>query len=110
LTDTAALVVSILAIHVALVLALGRFLSLLDHDDPQTFAEVATPEEIHLGFSGFYFLGNMKFLLYHIIPKSYEFWQLSADTTKYADRLRIATAVGIPLQVGIILYFIFQQL
>jgi len=88
---------------------LGRFLSLLDRDDPETFAEVATPEEIHLGLSGFYFLGNMKFLLYHIIPKSYEFWQLSSSTTRFADRLRFATAVGIPLQVGIFLYFILEQ-
>jgi hypothetical protein len=109
LTTYAALIVLILAIHVGLVLALGRFLTLLDRDDPKTFAEVATPEEIHLGFSGFYFLGNMKFLLYHIIPKSYEFWELSADTNKFADRLRLATALGIPLQVGIFLYFIFQQ-
>jgi hypothetical protein len=110
LTTNAALIVLILAIHVALVLALGRFLTLLDRDDPKAFAEVATPEEIHLGISGFYFLGNMKFLLYHIIPKSYEFWELAEDTTKFADRLRLATALGIPLQVGIFLYLIFQQM
>ena len=109
MTTNAVLFVSILAIHVALVMGLGRFLTLLDRDDPNTFAEVATPEEIHLGLSGFYFLGNMKFLLYHIVPKSYEFWQLSADTTKFADRLRLATAVGIPLQVGIVVYFILQK-
>lgn len=102
--------VLVLATHVGLVLALGRFLTLLGRDDPKTFAEVATPEEVHMGFSGFYFLGNMKFLLYHIIPKSYEFWEISTTTIKFADRLRLATALGIPLQAGIILYFIFQQL
>ena len=109
MTINAILIISILAIHAGLVLGLGRFLTLLDRDDPTTFAEVATPEEIHLGRSGFYFLGNVKFLLYQIVPKSYEHWQLSADAIKFANRLRMATAVGIPLQVGIILYFIFQQ-
>ena len=110
MTTNAILILLIVAIHVGLVLALGRLLTLLDRDDPKTFAEVATPEEIHLGPSGLYFLGNMKFLLYHIIPKSYEFWRLSADTTKVADRLRFATAMGIPLQVGIFLYLILEQL
>ena len=105
-----AILLLILGIHVGLVLALGRFLALLDRDDPKTFAEVATPEEIHLGLSGFYFLGNMKFLLFHVIPKSYEFWELSTETRRFADQLRYATAIGIPVQTGAILYIIFSQL
>ena len=108
--STTATLLLILGIHIGLVLALGRFLTLLDRDDPKTFAEVATPEEIHLGLSGFYFLGNMKFLLFHIIPKSYEFWELSTEARKFADHLRYATAIGIPIQTGTILYVILSQL
>ena len=108
--STTATLLLILGIHVGLVLALGRFLSLLDRDDPKTFAEVATPEEIHLGLSGFYFLGNTKFLLFHIVRKSYEYWELSTEARKFADRLRCGTAVGIPVQTGAILHIIFSQL
>ena len=99
----------IVGIYIGLVLALGRFLALLDRDDSKTFAEVATPEEIHLGQSGFSLLGKTKFLLHYVIPRTYEFWNLSAGTTRFADRLRFATAIGIPLQLGLFVYLIIQQ-
>lgn len=101
-------VCALIVIDVALTAALGRFLTLLDRDDPKTFAEVATPEEIHLGQSGFYFLGPLKFLLFHIIPRSYEYWELTDQARIFADRLRIATILVVSLNVVVAFYVLFS--
>jgi hypothetical protein len=98
---------ALLVLNVALIAALGRFLTMLDRDDPKTFAEVATPEEIHLGRSGFYFLGPLKFLLFHIIPKSYELWKLSERTRIYVERLRWASILVVIANIAIPYYTLF---
>jgi len=82
----------------------------LHRDDPSTFDEVATPEEVHLGPSGFYLLGNQKFLLFHIVPKSYELWDLTAESRRFADRFRIATVVGTLAELGIVLYLLVHTI
>ncbi len=103
---TAILIMLVVGIHIGLTIALGRFLDLLNRDDPSTFAEVATPKMVHLGPSRFYFLGNEKFLLLHIIPKSYELWTLSIESRRFANRFRIATIAGTFSQLGIVLYIL----
>lgn len=100
------LVVLLIVIHLALVAALGCFLTRLEQDDPKTYSVVATPEKIHFGLSGFYFLGPLAFLLDQIVPKRYEFWSIKVSTRVYADRLRwgtIAAVVCLLIIVGVLL-------
>ena len=72
------------------------------------FARAATAKEIHLGQSEFAFLGPMKFLLFHIIPKSNDAWSLSPTTRTYADWLRWASMAGFLLEIAIVFYILFS--
>ena len=105
---TGILICVLVVLDVVVVAALGRFLTLFDRDDPDTFSEVATPEEILLGQSGFHFLGSMKFLFFYVIPRSYEFWSLTQQTRLYADRLRWLSIVVVLANVAVAFYILFS--